>query len=128
MYNAIKSQKDMQYFYEKTNSLHDGRIIGIRYVNDGITKTEYGHYFDFERTKLILEILVTSIWNAVVELEFDGIYEWQIKENGWDMTDTTVMFDDHNRIVWLDDTYSNMEEAKKGCYVIAKSMKWRIAE
>ena len=44
------------------------------------------------------------------------------------MTDTTVMFDDHNRIVWSDDVYINMEEVKKGSYAIAMSMRWRIAE
>ena len=128
MYYSIKSNEDIQYFYEKTNSLHDGYIIGVQYENNGISKTEHGHSFDFERSKLVLKILVTSIWDTVVELEFDGLYEWQIKDNQWDMTDTTVMFDDHNRIVWSDDVYINMEEVKKGSYAIAMSMRWRIAE
>jgi hypothetical protein len=44
------------------------------------------------------------------------------------MTDTTVMFDDQNWIIWSDDVYINMEEVKKGSYAIAKSMRWRIAE
>ena len=128
MYYSIKSNEDIQCFYEKANSLHDGYIIGVQYEHKGIAKTEHGHVFDFEQTKLVLKILVTSIWDAVVELEFDGICEWQIKDNQWDMTDTTVMFDDQDRIIWSDDVYINMEETKKGSYIIAKSMKWRIAE
>ena len=98
------------------------------FENGRSLKCEHGHSFDLERSKLVLKILVTSIWDAVVELEFDGLYEWQIKDNQLDMTDTTVMFDDHNRIVWSDDVYINMEEVKKGSYAIAMSMRWRIAE
>ena len=81
-----------------------------------------------KQTRLVVKIFVTSIGDAVVELEFENLLEWQIKDNQWDMTDTTVMFDDHNWIIWSDDVYINMEEVKKGSYVIAKSMKWRIAE
>ena len=36
MYNSIKSSEDIQYFLEKVNSLHDGYIIGVQYVNNGI--------------------------------------------------------------------------------------------
>jgi hypothetical protein len=61
-------------------------------------------------------------------LEFENLLEWQIKDNQWDMTDTTVMFDDHNWIIWSDDVYINMEEVKKGSYAIAESMRWRITE
>jgi len=61
-------------------------------------------------------------------LEFEGLLEWQIKDNQWDMTDTAVMFDDQNWIIWSDDVYTNMEEVKKGSYAIAKSMRWRITE
>ena len=128
MYNSIKSSEDIQYFLENVNSLHDGYIIGVQYVNNGISKTEHGHSFNLEQTKLVVKILVTSICDAVVELEFENLLEWQIKDDQWDMTDTTVMFDDHNWIIWSDDVYINMEEVKKGSYVIAKSMKWRIAE
>ncbi len=128
MYNSINSSEDIQYFLEKVNSLHDGYIIGVQYANNGISKIECGHSFSPEQTKLVVKILVTSICDAVVELEFENLLEWQIKDNQWDMTDTTVMFDDNKRIIWSDDVYINMEEIKKGSYVIAKSMKWRISE
>ena len=128
MYHEIKSNDDIRCFYEETNSLHDGYIIGIQYEHNGISKIPHGHHFDFEQTNLVLKILVTSISDAVVELVFDGLYEWKIEDNQWDMTDTTVMLDDHNRIIWSDHVYINMAEVVKGTYVIAKSMRWRIAE
>lgn len=128
LYYSIKSNEDIQYFLENTNSLHDGYIIGVQYANNGISKIEYGHSFSPEQTKLVVKILVTSICDAVVELEFENLLEWQIKDNQWDMTDTTIMFDDKNWIIWSDDAYVTMEEVKKGSYVIAKSMRWRIAE
>lgn len=33
-------------------------------------------------------------------------------ENILDMTDTTVMFDERNWIIWSDDVYINMDELK----------------
>ncbi len=128
MYNSIKSNEDILYFLEKTNSLHDGYIIGVRYENNGISKIENGHYFKPEQTKLVLKILVTSIWDAVVELEFENLLEWQIKDKQLDMIATTVMFDDNNWIVWSDDVCINMDEVKKGSYAIAEFMRWRITE
>ena len=128
MYNSVKSIKDIPLFLERVNSLHDGYIIGVQYVNNGISKIEHGYSFNPEQTRLVVKILVTSIGDAVVELEFDGLYEWQIKDNQWNMTDTTLMFDDHNRIIWSDDVDIDMEEVKKGSYAIANSMRWRIVE
>lgn len=128
MFNEIKSNKDIRLFLEKTNSLHDGYIISVQYTNGGILRIDNGHSFNPEQTKLILQILVTSLLDAVVEIEFENLLEWQIKDNQWDMTDTSVMFDERNRIVWSDDVFINMEETKKGSYAIAKSMKWRIIE
>ena len=128
MFNEIKTSEDIQVFLEKTNSLHDGYIINVQYINDGISRTENGHHFNPEQTKLVLQILVTSIWDTVVEIEFENLLEWQIKDEEWDMTDTTVMFDERNWIIWSDDVYINMDEFKNGSYAIAKSMKWRIIE
>lgn len=128
MYNSIRSNEDVKYFLEKTNSLHDGYIIGVQYVNDGISNKDYGRSFDAEQTKLILKILITSIGDAVAELEFDNLLEWQIKDSQWEITDTTVTFDDQGWISWADDVYANMDELKNGSYAIARSMKWRITE
>lgn len=125
----IDSKEDIQYFLEKTNSLHDGYIIGVQYTNDAITNTdENGYFVNPDATKLVLRILVTSIWDTIVEIEFEALREWQIKDNQWDMQDISVFFDEQNSIIWSDDVYTNMDELKKGSYAIAGSMKWRIVE
>ena len=124
---AIKSNEDVRVFLEKTNSLHDGYIIGVQYTNDAITHVdENGYLINPDATRLILRILVTSIWNTVVEIEFAAIREWQIKERLWDMTDTSVVFDENDLIVWSNDVFTDMSDLKNRSYVIAASMKWRI--
>lgn len=128
MHNEIKTSEDIQAFLEKTNYLHDGYIIDIRYTHNGISKTENGHFFEPNKTKLTLQILVTSIWDTLVEIEFESLFEWQIKYNQSDILNTFVRFDEQNRIVWSDDYYTNADEVKKGSYVIASSMKWRIVK
>ena len=119
MFNEIKTREDIRVFLEKTNSLHDGHIINVQYINNGISKGENGYWLVSDQTKLTLQILVTSIWDAVVEIEFENVLEWQIKNcYYWDMTDTSVIFDEQNLIIWTDDVFINMEEAKTGflCY------------
>ena len=54
--------------------------------------------------------------------------EWQIRDNQWDITDSSIIFDVNGSIIWLDDVYTTAEEMKKGSYVIAKTMQWRIKE
>ena len=129
MFNEIKTREDIRVFLEKANFLHDGYIINVQYINNGIQKVENGYWLASDQTKLTLQILVTSIWDAVVEIEFENVLEWQIKNcYYWDMTDTSVIFDEQNSIIWTDGAFINMEETKTGSYVIAKSMKWRIIE
>ena len=126
MLRSIKNIKDINTFLEETNSLHDGYVVNVRYKNDGISKIEGGHYFEPSKTKLVLQILVTSIRDAVVEIEFENLLEWQIKDNHLDILDVSVFFNEENLIVWMDDIYTSAEDMKKGSYVIAESMKWRI--
>ena len=71
-------------------------------------------------------MLVTSIFDAIVEIEFENLLEWQIRDNQWDITDSSIIFDENGSIIWLDDVYTTAEEIKKGSYVIAKTMQWRI--
>ena len=126
---SIISSEDINFFLEKTNALHDGYFIRVQYVNDAITNIdENGHYINPDAKKLILRILVTSIYNSIVEIEFDGVVEWKIIDNQMDITDTSIIFDEKNHIVWSDDCFINMTELKQGSYVIANSMKWRIVE
>lgn len=131
MFNEIKSSKDIKNFLTKTNWLHDGYIVGVQYTNHGITKIENGHSFDPAPTKLILQILVTSIWDTVIEIEFEHLAEWQIKDNQWDITDTSVVFKKDKKdkwFIWSDNNFTNMDDLKNRSYAIAKSMKWRVVE
>lgn len=131
MFNEIKTEKDIQNFIDKTNSLHDGYIIGVQYTNDVHTNVdENGFFTNPDATKLILRILVTSIWNTVVEIEFEGLWEWQILNDTYfyEILDTSVSFNDKGYIVWADDVWNNREELEGCSFAIAKSMKWRIVE
>ena len=131
IFNEIKTEKDIQNFIDKTNSLHDGYIIGVQYTNDVHTNVdENGFFTNPDATKLILRILVTSIWNTVVEIEFEGLWEWQILNDTYfyEILDTSVSFNDKGYIVWADDVWNNREELEGCSFAIAKSMKWRIVE
>ena len=128
MYNEIKTIKDIEFFLDKTNSLHDGYIINVHYANNGISIDGDTYYFNPEQTQLTLQILVTSICDTIIEIEFEYLKEWQIKDNQWDITDTTVFLDKDNWILWSDDVYVNQDELKNSSYVIAKAMRWRVVE
>lgn len=128
MYNEIKTIKDIEFFLDKTNSLHDGYIINVNYANNSISIDGDTYYFNPEQTKLTLQILVTSICDTIIEIEFEYLKEWQIKDNQWEITDTTVFLDKDNWILWSDDVYVNQDELKNSSYVIAKAMKWRVIE
>ena len=128
MFCTVKTKEDIENFLNKTNSLHDGYIIGVQYANKGIHKTNCGHFFNSEQTRLTIQILVTSIYDTLIEIEFENLLEWQIRDNQWDITDSSVILDENGSIIWLDDVYTTAEEMKKGSYVIAKTMKWRVKE
>ena len=128
MYNEIKTIKDIEFFLDKTNSLHDGYIINVHYANNGISIDGDTYYFNPEQTQLTLQILVTSICDTIIEIEFEYLKEWQIKDNQWNITDTTVFLDKDNWILWSDDVYVNQDELKNSSYVIAKAMRWRVVE
>ena len=128
MFKSIKTQKDIQEFLEATNRMHDGHVIGVQYANKGITRTGNTVYYHPEQTVLTLQILVTSIWDTVVEIEFEGLCEWQIYDKFSDIFATTLSFDDEGHIVWADVPWQTHEELKRGSFVIAESMKWQIVK
>ena len=131
MFNEIKTEKDIQNFIDKTNSLHDGYIIGVQYINDVMTNVDENGYFNNpDATKLILKILVTSIWNTVVEIEFENLWEWQLLNDTYFsvILDTSISFNDKGYIIWADDVWENRDDLGGCSYAIAKSMKWRIVE
>lgn len=125
---TIKTDEDIRFFLEKTNFLHDGYLIGVEYVNGAVLNVdENGCCVYPDDKKLLLRFLVTSIWNTVVELEFDAVREWKLEEAGWEFLDTSVHFEGEE-IFWLDGEYIDRKHMEDSCYVIAKSMKWRIVE
>ena len=131
MFNEIKTEKDIQNFIDKTNSLHDGYIIGLQYTNDVHTNVdENGYFTNLDATKLILRILVTSIWDTVVEIEFESLWKWQVLNNTYfdEILDTSVSFNDKGYIVWADDVWTDQNDLEGCSFAIAKSMKWRIVE
>ena len=126
MFNKIETEKDIQDFLEKTNQLHDGHVISAIYTNNGIEKTDGGYSYSPWKTTLTLRVLVTSLWFSTVEIEFEGLCEWQVKDSC--IFAPTVSFDDQGHIVWADDVWRNTEELKKRSYAVASYMKWRIVE
>ena len=128
MLYSIKNTNDINDFLHHTNLLHDGYVVEIKYMNNGISKIEDGHRFEPAKTKLVLQILVTSMCDAMVEIEFEHLLEWQIQGNQRSIFGASVSFNKENLIVWTDDMYTSTEEMKKGSYVIAESMKWRMVE
>ena len=131
MFNEIKTEKDIQDFIDKTNSLHDGYIIGVQYTNDVHTNVdENGYFTNPDATKLILRILVTSIWDTVVEIEFESLWKWQVLNDTYFdvILDTSVSFNDKGYIVWADDVWTDQNDLDDCSFAIAKSMKWRIVE
>ena len=131
MFKEIKTEKDIQDFIDKTNSLHDGYIIGLQYTNDVHTNIDKnGDFTNPDATKLILRILVTSIWDTVVEIEFESIWKWQVLNDIYFdvILDTSVSFNDKGYIVWADDVWTDQNDLDDCSFAIAKSMKWRIVE
>ena len=120
-YHTINSQSDIDLFLDSTNSLHDAYLIGVDYAHNGISGGN-PCYFDWDKAELRLRWLVTSIYDKTVELVFTAPLQWQIKDQGFDITDTAVSFTDNGLVLWTDDLTFQESDS----YVIAKAMKWRF--
>ena len=131
MFNEIRTEKNIQNFIDKTNSLHDGYIIGVQYTNDIMTNVdENGYFTNPDATKLIIRILVTSIFDTLVEIEFENLWKWQVLNDTYHyvILDTSVSFNEKGYIIWADGVWKNRDDLEGCSFAIAKSMKWRIAE
>jgi hypothetical protein len=124
-YHTINSQSDIDLFLDRTNSLHDAYLIGVDYVHNGISGGN-PCYFDVDKAELRLRWLVTSIYDKTVELVFTAPLEWQLKEWGYDITNTAVSLTDKGFVIWADLDSTAPEFREQGSYVIATSMKWRF--
>ena len=120
-YHPIVSQSDIDLFLDRSNGLHDACLIGVDYVHNGISGSN-PCYIDPDKSELRLRWLVTSIYDKTVELVFTAPLQWQLKDQGYDITDTAVSFTDKGFVLWTDDP----EFRESGSYVIAQAMKWRF--
>ncbi len=125
-YFPIKNLADINTFIEKTNALHDGYIISVEYRNNGIKISDDAYEFNPELTQLKIRVLITSIYDAVLEMVFENISEWKITETCGDILEACVVFNDKDLIVWSDDKINLHQLERNDSYVIAKKMKWRI--
>lgn len=124
-YTEIKNKRDIKEFFEKTNSLHDGHIISVQYFDD-CTKSDRCS-FESRNAILSIKVLVTSMPDTTVEIEFEDVLKWQIKNDCSEILDITLFFNE-GFVVWADDIITDMEDIKNCSYVVARSMKWRIVD
>ena len=124
-YHPIHAQSDIDLFLDRTNGLHDAYLIGVDYAHNGISGGN-PRYIDPDKAELHLRWLVTSIYDKTVELVFTAPLQWQIKEWGYDITNTAVSLTDKGFVIWADLDSTAPEFREQGSYVIAKSMKWRF--
>ncbi|MBQ8814120.1 MAG: hypothetical protein IJZ85_06485 [Lachnospiraceae bacterium] len=125
LYFKIETEQDVCRFIENTNGLHDGYIISVQYEHRGHVKGN-PHWINPALSELRIQILVTSIKNTIVELVFTDLVKWQLMDNGFDIVNTAISFDQSGYVMWADDDAPDVEERKKGSYVIAGNMRWRI--
>ena len=123
-YRKILNEKDALSFISETNGLHDGYIISLSYRHDGYT---WGNpmYVDSNKSVLELRVMVTSIWNTLVELVFEGIQQFQIRENTNEIPDSSIAFTQEGFVIWCGDNSTEADAMQDSNYVIAKKMKWR---
>ena len=133
-YTSILTPEDAKAFIQAVNSLHDGEITDIRYRFNGITKLpEGGHMYEPDKTELRITVLVTSIWDSVVELVFESLDDWQLgscsrSNTGTDIYGILVDFDDKGFVVWTTGHSTDMAVMREADFVIARRMKWRFIE
>ncbi len=130
-YREIKTAADAKSFYEAVNSLHDGEILSVQYAHNGFERKPDGLWCDPTKTQLCLTVLVTSIWDSVVELVFEGVEEWQMRGSSYGPDDIfciLVEFDPNGSVVWTTGYSTEPEIMKENRYVIARSLKWRFIE
>ena len=129
-YTSVLTPEDAKAFIEAVNNLHDGEITAIDYRFTGITKLpEGGHMYAPDMTELRITVLVTSIWDSVVELVFEALDDWQIGGySGSSIYDILVDFSDKGFVIWTTGCSTDMEVMREEDFVVARLMKWRFIE
>ena len=129
-YTPILTPEDAKAFVESVNHLHDGEITAISYQFNGITKLpEGGHMYAPDMTEMRITVLVTSIWDSVVELVFEALDDWQLGGySGSCIYDILVDFSDRGFVIWTTGCSTDMAVMREADFVISRRMKWRFVE
>ena len=128
-YTPILTPADAKSFIQAANDLHDGEIISIDYRFSGITKLpEGGHTYEPDKSELKLTVLVTSIWDSVVELVFESLDDWQLTGRHSEIYGVTIDFDSQGSVIWTTAHSTDRAIMKESGYVICRRMKWRFVQ
>jgi len=124
-YHIISDEIDAAAFLSEANGLHDGYIVSVDYQHHGYT---WGNpmYIDPEKTKLVLRVMVTSIYNTLIEMVFEFIYDFQIKDDEFGLLDSSITFSKDGYVTWCGDLTTEPDSLRDSNYVVSKVMKWRI--
>lgn len=124
-YHIISDEIDAAAFLSEANGLHDGYIVSVDYQHHGYT---WGNpmYIDPEKTKLVLRVMVTSIYNTLIEMVFEFIKDFQIKDDEFGLLDSSITFSKDGYVTWCGDLTTEPDSLRDSNYVVSKVMKWRI--
>ena len=124
-YHIISDEIDAAAFLSEANGLHDGYIVSVDYQHHGYT---WGNpmYIDPEKTKLVLRVMVTSIYNTLIEMVFEYIKDFQIKDEEFGLLDSSITFSKEGYVTWCEDLTTEPDSLRDSNYVVSKVMKWRI--
>ena len=124
-YRIISDEQDAAAFLSETKGLHDGYIISVDHQHHGYT---WGDplYIDTEKTKLVLRVMVTSIYDTLIEMVFESIKDFQIKDADYELLDSSISFSKDGYVTWCGDLSTEPDSLRNSNFVISKVMKWRI--
>ena len=124
---AIRTQEDIVTFLNESNGLHDGYVQSVHYDDLGYERGTGKIYSD--RAELRIRVIITSVWDTVIELIFKSVTKWQIQCGPLNcIFGISVAFSDNGQIVWTDGPSTDEKTRQQGSYVIAGSMEYRFCE
>ncbi len=126
-YFEIRTPADVQRFQEISNNLHDGHITYVEYKNSGISVEGNQIFYNYDQRSLTIHVLVTSmIGHPTFEIVFRSIVEWRIEDYHFsDMIGFSILFLGEGSLLWADDISTNIDDLKRGSYVVAGSIQYR---
>ncbi len=129
-YRPVQSRQDIDTFLDRVNGLHDGYVLSVQYTENGIRRAPDGALWSYpEKNELTVRVLVTSIWDSIVELRFTGVSDWRVRTDGMrEILDTAVSFAEDGRVIWTDEYSTEEAVRREGSFVVARSMAYCFVE